>query len=325
MKLATEQIRSIAFGVERVEEINGLTYLLRFTEDETELYKNTSDDFYKKTFATAGVTLEFTTNSSALAMEVEVSSGSSRKYFSHRICVNGEPYASLCANTDTGIFGGSWSLPEGEKTIKMYFPWSVRSSIKALELDDGATLVPATRNIRMTSYGDSITHGYDASSPELSYASMLADALNADSVNKGIGAEIFYPSLSALSGSRKPTLITVAYGTNDWAKGLTREEYLITCRDFYKNLSDKNPDAKIFAITPIWRKHWQEVKAAGPFTEVNTIIEDAVKDIPNVICINGYGFVHADRSLFSPDGTHPNDSGFSYYGNELTNEIKKYL
>ena len=69
----------------------------------------------------------------------------------------------------------------------------------------------------MIMFGDSITHGYDALNPSFSYANRLADLLNADFVNKGIGGERFFPTLAQLKDDIEPDYITVAYGTNDWA------------------------------------------------------------------------------------------------------------
>ena len=72
-------------------------------------------------------------------MECEISPrSSSRKYFCHSIFVDGKRFSALSANIDNGTFGGSWTLPEGEKKICIYFPWSVRSTIKSITLDDGA-------------------------------------------------------------------------------------------------------------------------------------------------------------------------------------------
>lgn len=324
MKLNAEQLKSIAVGVARVEEKDGKVYLLRFTKEQEELYKETNADFYKKTFATAGVRLEFITDSRTLSMETEQSSGSSRKYFQHSIFVDGKKYANLGAKSDFGAFGGKWTLPDGEKKIAIYFPWSTCSAIKSFELDDGASIVPAKKTHTMISFGDSITHGYDASSPELSYASKLADALDADSRNKGIGGEIFRPELAMLSDGISPDYISVAYGTNDWS-ACDIDTFKRNCRGFYEALAKNYPEAKIFAFTPIWRKDIQNKKTAGEFHVVPDFIEELAKEIPNMIAINCLPFIPEDISCFSKDGVHPNDKGFDYYAEGAVNEVKKHL
>ena len=324
MKLTTEQISSIANGVARVYEENGRVFLSRFTKEQEELYKERSADFYKKTFATAGVTLEFTTDSRTLALEVSVSSGSSRAYFEHSIFVNGKKYGNLgCKGSDSGIFSGKQTLPEGEKAIKIYFPWSVSSGIVELSLDDGASLTPIKKEKKMIMLGDSITHGYDASSPELSYASRLADALDAEAVNKGIGGEIFFPELAAAKDPVDPDYITVAYGTNDWSRN--KQDFYGNCKDFYTNLSQNYPNAKIFAITPIWRRRYGEVNTLGTLDDIEAYIKEVAASLPNVTAISGIDLVPHDPAYFSPDVVHPNDQGFEHYGNNLIEEIKKYI
>ena len=327
MKLSTEQIGSIAKGAVRVSENNGMTCLYRFTEEQEALYKERSDDFYGKSFSTAGITLEFTTNSSTLSMEVEVSSGSSRRFFEHSIFVNGVKYGDLgCKGANNGIFGGKWTLPEGENTIKIYFPWSAASRIIDLSLEDGATLAPVAARKQMILFGDSITHGYDASAPELSYASQLTSALDVDGVNKGIGGEIFFPELGASKDPLDPAYITVAYGTNDWSRN-KKEEFEQTCKLFYENLSKNYPNARIFALTPIWRTKYAEgySNTMGTLDDVEAYIRQVTRDLPNVTVIKGIDLVPADLSCFSPDGIHPNDKGFKFYFENLIEEIKKYI
>lgn len=327
MKLTLEQIRAMARGAVRVTEEDGKVCLYRFTKEQEELYKVKNTDFYNKTFATAGIVFEFITDSRTLSLEVEIASGSSRKFFEHSIFVNDAKYAALgCKNANTGRFGGSWSLPEGENKIKIYFPWSVASRIIDISIDDGATLLPIKREKKMILFGDSITHGYDASASELTYATQLTDALTADGVNKGIGGEIFFPALAAAKDPIDPDYITVAYGTNDWSIN-NKEAFENNCKQFYENLSRTYPKAKIFAITPIWRKHYGrgDINNIGTLDDVEAYIRQVAASLPNVIVISGINFIPHDPSYFSPDVIHPNDKGFGYYFENLVIEIKKYI
>lgn len=327
MKLTLEQISSALRGAVRVEENDGKICLYRFTKEQEELYKVRSADFYSKSFSTSGVILEFTTDSSFLSLEVDVWSGSSRKFFEHSIFVNGKKYASLdCRGLNRGVFSGKWSLPEGENQVKILFPWSVCSKIIALCLDDGATLVPVKKEKKMIMFGDSITHGYEAYSTENTYASRLTEALDTDTVNKGIGGEIFFPELAIAKDPFDPDYITVAYGTNDWSKN-NKDEFDQNCREFYKNLSATYPSAKIFAISPIWRKSYGEGKVnnLGTLDYVAEYIEKVTAELPNVIFIKGIDLVPHDPASFVPDILHPNDKGFEHYFNNLITELRKHI
>ena len=325
MKLTTQQISSIARGAVRVYENDGKTVLRRFTEEQEELYRKRNPEAHAKCFATSGITLEFATDSRYLTLEVEVGFGSSRRYFEHSIFVNGEKYAALgCKKRGEGIFGGKWTLPEGDKQIKIYFPWSVSSKITELSLDTGASLTPIKKEKKMIMFGDSITHGYDASYPERSYASRLADAIGAEAVNKGIGGEIFFPALAAARDPFEPDYVTVAYGTNDWSKN-DKKLFESNCKGFFENLSRNYPNAKILAITPIWRKRYGETNTMGTLDSVEDYIREVASSLPNVTVIRGINLVPHDPKNFSPDVIHPNDQGFEHYANNLFEEIKKYI
>lgn len=325
MKLTLDQISAITRGAVRIEERDDKICFFRFTKEQEELYKVTNADFYKKSFATSGIILEFITDSRTLSMETEVSSGSSRKFFEHSIYVDGKRYASLgCEGSNNGIYSGKWTLPVGDKQIKIFFPWSVTSNIISFCLDDGATVTPVRKEKKMIMFGDSITHGYDASHPENSYASRLVSALDTDAVNKGIGGEIFFPALAELRDPIEPDYITVAYGTNDWSKG-NKERFEQNALGFYTALAKNYPNARIFAITPIWRKNYGNENAIGTLDNIGKYIEKITADLPNVTVINGIDLVPWDPSCFAPDVLHPNDKGFEHYFNNLFEELKKHI
>jgi lysophospholipase L1-like esterase len=184
---------------------------------------------------------------------------------------------------------------------------------------------PVKRPVSMISFGDSITHGYDCSNPSFSYASRLADAFCAEAVNKGIGGEMFYPTLASLKDDLDPDIITVAYGTNDWSHS-TKVAFDRDAKAFYEILSKNYPKAKIFAITPLWRHNMDSTeKDVGPFSYVHDYLAKVTAELPNVTLINGLELVPHEWRCFPGDGLHPNDEGFRHYANNLYAAIKKYL
>lgn len=179
----------------------------------------------------------------------------------------------------------------------MYLPWSVCPVVDEVSLDDGAYVVPVKPDKRLLAFGDSITQGYDALRSSVRYTSLLADKLQAEEFNKGIGGEVFFPALAQIKDDISPDYITVAYGTNDWSKK-TEEDFKVRCREFYVALSNHYPQAKIFAITPIWRKDYQGERAFGSFEPVEKGIRAAVVNLPDVMVISGFDFVHIIVILF---------------------------
>lgn len=94
---------------------------------------------------------------------------------------------------------------------------------------------------------------------------------------------------------------------------------------FYGALRRNYPYAKIFAITPIWRKDYQGKRAFGPFEAVAAGIRQAVADIPDITVIDGFDLVPHDEKFFSDLRLHPNDAGFAHYGENLCRKIGQAL
>lgn len=156
MKLNFEQITSVCLGAVRVIETENGVRFYRFTEEQEELYRQKDEHLSKKTFATAGMKLLFETNSENLFMKVNVSAGgSSRKYFSFDVTVNGQivgyldnftgedlPQDYTQVQLQVGGFCQSFVLGSGKKTVCIYFPWSVIVELEEISIDDGAYILP---------------------------------------------------------------------------------------------------------------------------------------------------------------------------------------
>lgn len=338
MDLKIEQIKEITQGAVRIEEKEDGIRFYRFTEEQEKLYKEYSDDFYNKTFSPTGVKLVFKTNSNSLFLKVFTEKSSSRTYFAFDILVNGKFVDSLDNYSDKeipemyphkqyelGEFSKRFEFESGEKEITVVFPFSVKVALEQISIDDGANVKSVKKEKKILMFGDSITHGYDSLHTSKNYASKLADALDAELINKGIGGEIFFPALAKTKEGFLPEYITVAYGTNDWNKLLKREEFENNCKEFYKALSENYPDSKIFAITPIWRKDYLDEKNVGAFESVGEYIGSVAEELDNVICINGFELVPHDEKCFGDLYLHPNEDGFKYYFENLYKIIKEYI
>ena len=333
MKLSVDTIRKITTGAVRVEEENGLIHLYRFTKQQQELYKKTSEDFYAKSLSAAGIKMLFKTDSENLVMKFETGKGSSRSYFSVDVSVNGEivGYIDNFSERDLsgnytadkfplGEMSGNVQLGVGEKEVCVYLPWSVSVAIHEILLDDGAYIEQIKPEKKLLAFGDSITQGYDALRPSNRYISKLSEQLGAEEYNKAIGGEIFFPSLAECKDDFIPDYITVAYGTNDWNR-VTEETFRKNCLGFFTNLRQNYPDTPIIAITPIWRKEMDEQRQFGQFRNVDKAIREITENIENIIVIDGFGFVPQDEMYFADLSLHPNDKGFEAYFKSLYNEL----
>ena len=338
MKLTFEQIKAIVCGAVRAEENDGIIRLYRFTEEQDRLYKTQRDEgLHMKTFASAGMKLSFRTNSESFFMKVKHTAGSSRTFFSYDVFVNGEKVGSIDnfshADVPENYLEYAFDLSEvskkiqlgkGEKTVKVYFPWSVTPEISEISLDDGAFVEAVKSDKKLLAFGDSITQGYDALNSSNRYMARLCDKLGADEYNKAIGAEVFFPALAELKDDICPDYITVAYGTNDWSK-TSREEFEANAAAFYKSLRKQYPTSKIFAIAPIWRKDYKDYRPFGNFEDVYTIIKKIADILDNTYYISAFDFVPKDEKYYSDLRLHPNDEGFKHYADNLYEAMKQYI
>lgn len=340
MKLDLSQIKDITLGAARIEEIEGGIHFYRFTKEQEELYRNRhlynkhSHDPYTKTFSTSGVQMRFRTDSQSLFLNVDVEKGSTRRYFSVEVFINGERLDAIKNFSEEELVGDftKWKFPlgnfskkfdlgEGEKEVRVYFPWSVKTILKEFVLDDGSFITPIKPKKQLLCFGDSISHGYDVLYPSNKYLTKLADILDAEEHNKAIGGEVYFPELAKTKENFEPDYIIVEYGSNDWSK-CTGEELTQNCRGFLCNVSNTYPNAKIFATTPIWRKDMHEEKPFGDFMGVEEVIREQAVGLENISVIRGFEFVPQDESLFADLRLHPSDKGYEYFLENLLKGMK---
>ncbi|MBR3437764.1 MAG: SGNH/GDSL hydrolase family protein [Lachnospiraceae bacterium] len=335
MKLSFEQIQSITCGAAWLEDLGGQIRFHRFTAEQEALYLQYNDGFFEKCFATTGVVLRFRTDSSYLRIRSTVLKATSRAYFSVDILRDGEVFGHVdnFSGCDVsgdytikgfpyGSFQKEFSLGKGLKTIEIHLPWSSELRLDALELEIGSVVDPVKRPKTLMTFGDSITQGYDALRPMNCYTVRLAEALQADEINKAIGGERFIPELAACPDPDAPDYISVAYGTNDWGVG-SWNQFSKNCPAFFRNLRKSYPDAKILALTPVWRKDMNEVRKCCEFKKIGEVIRESVRGIPNVTVIDCFDMIPKEERFFADFRLHPNDEGFGHYTENLLKALRE--
>lgn len=343
MKLNFEQIKSATLGAVQIKELDGYINFSRFTSEQISLYSNQEKP--RKTIthpeirihSTAGIKLRFRTNSKTLSISALFSPCFCRGTYSMDVFEKDKLLGRMSNIDELPDFNfvgwgerdeertQTFTLSEGDKEITIYFPYSSQAKIKEISLDDGSYLSPIKPDKILLAFGDSITHGYDTLISSNSYANKLADMLGYQIYNKAVGGEICFPELAKTKDDFTPDLITVAYGTNDWAN-ITSDEFENNYREFLSNLTSTYPTTKIFTLAPIWRKEiLTQEKVFGDFRLVNEIIEKLTLNYENVYHIDCFDFIPKDSKYFSDGRLHPNDSGFEYYAKKLYYKIIKLI
>lgn len=337
MELTLEQLGQAAWGaVETVKESGGIRFY-RFTAEQRAMYRERAERYGARSLATAGVKLVFRTDSPWLRLRVRTEPGVlTRSYYAFTITADdrtvgwlrnfSDPILELDAvqaEYPLGRAAQTFDLGVGQKTVTIHFPWSVQVLLEAVELADGSVVKPVQPEKRMLMFGDSITQGWDAMDPRSRYAARLAEALGMEEVNKAIGGEMFFPELALTRDPLTPDLISVAYGSNDFAHQSNETLFRQNCRAFYHNLRSTYPGVPILALAPIWRK--DQEGGFGDFHRIAAGIRDATADLEQVTVIDCFDFVPQDLYYFSDGRTHPNERGFAVYAACLNRAVRNVL
>lgn len=334
MKVATTAIQAAIYGAERdcVKERSDWITPSRFSEKQIRTFSKKPsltagfgrESFLLHSAATAGITLDFITNSVSLAFEYRGFAASKRQICWFDILVNGRLFHHAGKNGQPSVAGKvSLTLPQGEKRITIYFPCLYKGELKNLEIDDGASFIPTfdgTTHKKILFVGDSITQGYATPYNSLTYSNILTRKLQAECLNQGIGGAIYNPADLDDSLSFSPNIIVTAYGTNDW---FWRRDIETTAPAYYRRLAEIYPDAKIYALLPIWRGDSEELELLSrrPFMEHREIIRKAAEVWENVTVIDTIEFVPHDATFFEDQALHPNELGFLMYADALLEAI----
>lgn len=309
----------------------------RFTKDQLAIYPRRREALVLKSLATTGIKFCFETDSKSLYIKGNFELASSRSYFSVDVQVNDEIIGSMDNFSDVeippiytdmqfpvGHYEKLFDLGEGIKKVTVYLPWNKIVTLQELSLDDGSFVKPIKFAKKLLAFGDSITQGFDAMRNYNRQIGRIARLLDAEEISKAVGAERYDPELAALRDDFDPDYVFVAYGTNDWS-GLTHEEFYSNCQGFYANLQRNYPRAKMFVITPIWRRDLETPKAMGPFNVIARDVRQITANMENVTVIDGFTLVPHDAKYYADGRLHPNDAGFEHYFQNLWKAVQKAL
>ena len=258
MELTLEQIKAVTTGTEKIAFENGKYHFFRFNNREAEVID------HPYVFSPAGIQMNFRTDGRTLKLKVHVQKSIDiRSYFAFDIFVNNKLLDTIQNLSDKecignyadkdyqlGNFCGTFELGKGEKDVKILFPHSVTTQIEKIEIENATYITPVRKKKTIVFYGDSITQGFDSLHPSESYASRLAEALDAELINKAIGGAMFNPKLAELPSEIKADYVVVAYGTNDW-NAVNLDSFRENAKGFLQGIKKNYPKTPMFVITMI--------------------------------------------------------------------------
>jgi len=325
MKLTDKQIKEITKGAYSIEQENGVLVFYRMPKEITAKYQSVRGEMYIRTLASSGIRFDFLSDTKYLKIRYFLKKGSSQNKGAFDVWVNGRLYGS---EGEDIIDGDSreieFCFEGGEKHITVYFPTLSQTFITSVELSDGATLTPFENKPLALFFGDSITQGYITELPSMNYVTRFSEMSGYDFYNYAVGGDIYNSIVTENVPDRKPEIIFVSYGTNDWSGNLTSGALKKNMRDFYSILYTKYPSSKIVAILPIWRDvQDRPTREIGEFENLHKLMRTILSEFPKVKIIDGLELVPHSPRLLADKYLHPKDTGFEFYANALFEKMSK--
>jgi lysophospholipase L1-like esterase len=187
----------------------------------------------------------------------------------------------------------------------------------------GGSIEPAPAQPRWLAYGDSITQGWSATDPGLTYPAITARRLGLDVWNLGfagaargeIGAALQLAELDA-------DLITFAFSTNNWSALPTGPVHLAgLLADFLAVVRSGHPDTPIAVLSPILRPQAEQTTnlVGATLVELRSAFEAEARRLaaadPLLRLVEGLPLVPEGQLA---DGIHPDDDGHRAMADALT-------
>lgn len=325
MKLTFEEIKATANGYARIEHNElGLEFHRFSREQESFFYKThplyCGESFFNGYFGrncrtSAGITLDFVCDAKAIRIDfgqVEYPNGSKVQLFD--LYVDRE-FAGSYPTDEKVLYQASGK----EQRFTLYFPYFAFPVISSVELIDATVFLPIKKPVDILFLGDSITHGGNAVHPSNTYVMRVARNLDIGILNQGNSGFVY--DAGSVDKVCDPKIVVTAYGINDYGRK-SIELLEGQAIDFLKAVRSAYKDAKILSVLPLWTA-WDGDDPNFRLAE-RTCLKSIYEEYSDYI-VDGHKMIPHDKKYFEDGLVHPNDEGFEFYGNNLTEELKKAL
>ncbi len=226
------------------------------------------------------------------------------------------------------------NMPFSPRIFRLIFGGPQRDPIRFHKIEGENIRPPQAEDLprlRYLAYGTSITHGFDAEGPHLSYVSQTARHLGADLINLGVGGSAFCePELADYIANREDWQIaTLALSVNMDEFPLDiffdRVSYMVN------KVAGSNPTRVVACITlfPYFQDFGvrpADKNPKGASEEYRQALRDAVAAYPhdNAHLIEGPEIL-TDIGNLTSDLIHPGDNGMIQMGQNLAAKLRPLL
>ena len=222
-------------------------------------------------------------------------------------------------------------LPGGEKSIELWLPQSATVSITALEIDDGASLVPwPDQRRRLVFHGSSISHCMEADGPSSSWPAVACGLADARLLNLGWAGSCLLSGLAARIIRDQPADgIVLKLGINVWSEGQLKERtFLDSAHAMISIIRERHAATPLMIVSPIFSPPREDAGSLGglSLSRMRTLLADVVQarvkagdgSIGHLSGLELFGPADTDDL---PDDLHPNTDGYRRMGERFFEQV----
>ena len=253
---------------------------------------------------------------------------------------------------DTVVF----DVPAGAPVCEIWLPHNAFVELRALEIDDGATVSapPAETRQRWIHYGSSISHCMEAEEPAMTWPAVAARRSGVALQNLGFGGQCHLDQFVARTiRDAQADIVSIKTGINVVNMDSMRERVFVPAlHGFLDTIREGKPDVPIVAISPIYCPSAETrpgptvpnddgkfvtIEGFEPYrvgclslTRIREIVAEAVDGRraagdANLHYVDGLDlFGEADADDL-PDDLHPNPAGYERMGERFAPTLSRIL
>lgn len=167
--------------------------------------------------------------------------------------------------------------------------------------------------------GDSIVQGFVTGDPALAWPSLLSEQLGLDLVNQGLGGQIFQPgTLFGLASLVNPSVVVVALGENYRYEPCRHRPTARDIRTYLMEVTRLWPEVPTYVCTPLWHDEqaWPSHRMSC-WQRVPSMIEANVAVHDQMVPVDGLRLIDHDPSVLADGYEHPSAEGASQVAHRL--------